>query len=200
VEKEYPKVLYRRGLSRPGAEKRHVCLSPTPVFVVLLAAIFAAVPAWPQQKSDDLTSQSLEDLMNIQVTSASPKAENLSGAPAAIFVVTGEVIRRGGFSSIPDALRMVPGLHVAQQSSDVWVVAARGFSSVFNRGMLVLIDGRLVYTPLFGGVWWDVQDPPLEDIDRIEVRDMECACDMAASREITLPIESTERAIIGSRP
>jgi iron complex outermembrane receptor protein len=107
--------------------------------------------------------------MNIQVTSATKKAENLSGAPAAIFVITGEDIRRGGFSSIPDALRMVPGLHVAQQSSHVWVVAARGFSSVFNDKMLVLIDGRLVYTPAFGGVWWDVQDPPLEDIDRIEI-------------------------------
>ena len=107
--------------------------------------------------------------MNIQVTSASKKAESLSAAPAAIFVVTGEDIRRGGFSSVPDALRMVPGLHVAQQSAHVWIVAARGFSSIFNRYMLALIDGRLVYTPLFGGVWWDIQDPPLEDIDRIEV-------------------------------
>lgn len=133
----------------------------------MLAAI--ALPVWSQQKADDLTSQSLEDLMAIQVTSVSKKAENLSNAPAAIFVITGEDIRRGGFSSIPDALRTVPGLHVAQQNAHVWVVAARGFSSVFNRDMLVLIDGRLVYTPLFGGVWWDVQDPPLEDIDRIEV-------------------------------
>jgi iron complex outermembrane receptor protein len=91
--------------------------------------------------------------MNIQVTSASKKVENLSQAPAAVFVVTGEDIRRGGFSAIPDALRMIPGLHVAQQSAHVWIVAARGFSNIFNSRMLVLVDGRLVYTPLFGGVW-----------------------------------------------
>jgi iron complex outermembrane receptor protein len=111
----------------------------------------------------------IEDLMNVKVTSASKKAESLSAAPAAIFVITGDDIRRGGFSSVPDALRLAPGLHVAQQSAHVWIVAARGFSSIFNGRMLVLVDGRLVYTPLFGGVWWDVQDPPLEDIDRIEV-------------------------------
>ncbi|MGA3293385.1 MAG: TonB-dependent receptor [Candidatus Acidiferrales bacterium] len=107
--------------------------------------------------------------MNVQVTSASKKTEPGDTAPAAIFVITGEDIRRGGFSSIPDALRLVPGLYVAQQNAHVWIVAARGFGSLFNNKMLVLIDGRLVYSPEFGGVWWDVQDPPLEDIDRIEV-------------------------------
>jgi iron complex outermembrane receptor protein len=143
--------------------------------IVGLLAIYAVpVSAQAQQTSPlphkaDLSSMNIEDLMNVKVTSASKKAESLSGAPAAIFVITGDVIRRGGFSSIPDALRLAPGLHVAQQSAHVWNVAARGFSGVFNRDMLVLIDGRLVYTPLFGGVWWDVQDLPLEDIDRIEV-------------------------------
>jgi len=107
--------------------------------------------------------------MKIEVTSASKKSENLSKAPAAIFVITGEDIRRGGFSSVPDALRMVPGLYVVQQSSHNWVVSARGFGNTFNDKMLVLIDGRVVYSPTFGGVYWDVQDPPLEDIDRIEV-------------------------------
>jgi iron complex outermembrane receptor protein len=122
-----------------------------------------------QQPSRDLTAESLEDLMNIEVTSASKKVESLSAAPAAIFVITGEEIRRGGFTSIPDALRLAPGIYVAQQNAHVWQVSARGFSNTFNNKMLVLIDGRLVYSPTFGGVWWDVQDPPLEDIDRIEV-------------------------------
>ncbi len=98
-------------------------------------------------KSVDLTSISIEDLMNIQVTSASKKAETLFAAPAAIFVITGEDLRRGGFSSVPDALRTVPGLYVVQQSSHVWLVTARGFSNEFNDKMLVLIDGRLVYSP-----------------------------------------------------
>jgi len=151
-------------LRKPGIQKalKRGCLS-------LAVAGLMAIPVWPQEPSKDLGNKSIEDLMNIEVTSASKKAESLSQAPAAIFVVTGEDIRRGGFSSIPDALRMVPGLHVAQQSSHVWLVSARGFSNLFNAKMLVLIDGRLAYTPTFGGVWWDVQDPPLEDIDRIEV-------------------------------
>jgi iron complex outermembrane receptor protein len=117
----------------------------------------------------DLTSISIEDLMNIQVTSASKKSESLSTAPAAILVITGENIRRRGFSSVADPLRTVPGLYVVQQSSHVWLVTARGFSNEFNDKMLVLIDARLVYSQKFGGVYWDVQDPPLEDIERIEV-------------------------------
>jgi len=131
--------------------------------------VAAQEPVQGSAKPVDLTSISIEDLMNIQVTSASKKAESLSAAPAAIFVITAEDIRRGGFSSVPDALRTVPGLYVVQQSSHVWLVTARGFSSEFNDKMLVLIDGRLIYSPTFGGVFWDVQDPPLEDIDRIEV-------------------------------
>ena len=107
--------------------------------------------------------------MKIEVTSASKKSETLSKAPAAIFVITADDIRRGGFSSVPDALRMVPGLYVAQPNAHVWIVSARGFASSFNDKMLVLIDGRVVFSPTFGGVYWDVQDPPLEDIDRIEV-------------------------------
>jgi iron complex outermembrane receptor protein len=140
------------------------------VTVIALLAILSP-PAKGQERGrgQELSSLSIEELMNIKVTSASKTSENLSVAPAAIFVITSEDIRRGGFSSIPDALRMVPGLHVAQQSAHVWIVAARGFSSLFNRQMLVPIDGRLVYTPTFGGVWWDVQNPPLEDIDRIEI-------------------------------
>jgi len=141
----------------------------------ILAMAALSIGAGEQKSSQDsakpvdLTSISIEDLMNIQVTSASKKAESLSAAPAAIFVITGEDIRRGGFSSVPDALRTVPGLYVVQQSSHVWLVTARGFSDEFNDKMLVLIDGRLVYSPTFGGVFWDVQDPPLEDLDRIEV-------------------------------
>jgi iron complex outermembrane receptor protein len=139
------------------------------VFSGFPAVVAAQRSAQDSQKPVDLTSISLEDLTNIQVTSASKKAESLSAAPAAIFVITGDAIRRGGFSSVPDALRTVPGLYVVQQSSHVWLVTARGFSNEFNDKMLVLIDGRLVYSPTFGGVFWDVQDPPLEDIDRVEV-------------------------------
>jgi iron complex outermembrane receptor protein len=117
----------------------------------------------------ELTDLDLEDLMQLEVTSVSKKAELASEAPAAVYVITGEDIRRSGVRSIPEALRMVPGLHVAQLSGNRWAVSSRGFSSVFSDKLLVLIDGRSVYTPLFAGVYWDVQDTLLEDIDRIEV-------------------------------
>jgi iron complex outermembrane receptor protein len=145
-------------------------------FITCCLVLFVgAVSAHAQQSGQqpvnvpDLASMTIEDLLNAKVSTASKKVESLSRAPAAIFVITGEEIRRGGFSSVPDALRSVPGLYVVQQSAHVWIVSARGFSSATNNKMLVLIDGRLVYSPTYGGVEWDVQDPPLEDISRIEV-------------------------------
>jgi len=136
---------------------------------VFLCLALSATGLDAQNSAVDLSTASLEQLMQIEVTSASKKSETLSKAPAAIYVITGEAIRRGGFSSIPDALRMVPGLYVAQTNAHVWIVSARGFANSFNDKMLVLVDGRVVFSPTFGGVYWDVQDPPLEDIDRIEV-------------------------------
>jgi iron complex outermembrane receptor protein len=120
-------------------------------------------------RTTNLADLTFEQLLNITISSASRKSESLSGAPAAIFVVTAEDIHRGGFTSLPEVLRMVPGLYVAQSNSHTWAVSARGFSDINNNKMLVLIDGRSVYTPLFGGVFWDAQDIPLEDVDRIEV-------------------------------
>ncbi|HXP86707.1 MAG TPA: TonB-dependent receptor [Bryobacteraceae bacterium] len=122
-------------------------------------------------KSSKLADLTIEQLMSVKVkvTSASKKAENLADAPAAIFVMTSEDIRRGGFASLPEALRMVPGLYVAKVNSHWWTISARGFNDYLNNKMLVLIDGRSVYTPQFGGVFWELQDMPLDDIDRIEV-------------------------------
>src|SRR3984957_20169404 len=117
----------------------------------------------------DLTELSLEDLMNTKVTSVSKKEQSLSKAAAAIFVITQEDIRRSGATNIPDLLRMVPGLDVAQINANTWAISARDFNHQFSDKLLVLIDGRTVYTPLFAGVDWDTQDVPLEDIERIEV-------------------------------
>jgi iron complex outermembrane receptor protein len=116
-----------------------------------------------------LAEMSLEDLFNLEVTSVSKKAQPLSRAAAAIFVLTNEDIRRSGVLSIPEALRMVPGIQVERATGNTWAISSRGFDSVYSDKLLVLIDGRTVYTPLFGGVYWDVQDTLLEDIDRIEV-------------------------------
>lgn len=111
----------------------------------------------------------VEQLMEIEVTSVSRKAEKLSQAASAIQVITRDEIRRSGASNIPEALRLAPNLQVAQVGSHQWAITARGFNSTTANKLLVLIDGRSVYTPLFSGVFWDIQDVLLEDIDRIEV-------------------------------
>lgn len=119
--------------------------------------------------SDSLKQMSLAQLGNVSVTSVSKEPERLMRAPAAIYVLTAEDIRRSGATTIPDALRLVPGVEVARIDSDHWSVGIRGFGSEFSKSVLVLIDGRSVYSPLFAGVYWNVQNVMLEDVDRIEV-------------------------------
>jgi iron complex outermembrane receptor protein len=116
-----------------------------------------------------LKKMSVEELMNIEVTSVSKHPEKLSEAASAIQVVTQDDIRRSGASSIPEALRLADNLDVAQKNSHDWAISARGFNTDLANKLLVLIDGRTVYTPLFSGVFWNAQDYLLEDIDRIEV-------------------------------
>ncbi|HMD39569.1 MAG TPA: TonB-dependent receptor [Candidatus Acidoferrum sp.] len=139
------------------------------MLIALAAGMVIAPPGIAQQQPDDLTKKSIEDLMNLEVTSASKKEQKISQVAAAIYVITQEDIRRSGATNIPDLLRMVPGLDVAQINANSWAISSRGFNLQFADKLLVLIDGRAVYTPLFGGVNWDTQDVPLEDIERIEV-------------------------------
>jgi iron complex outermembrane receptor protein len=112
---------------------------------------------------------SLEQLGNTEVTTVSKEPVKVARTPAAIYVITQEDIRRSGATSIPEALRLAPGVEVARIDSVRWSVGVRGFGSRLSRAVLVLIDGRSVYTPLFAGVYWEVQDTLLEDVDRIEV-------------------------------
>ncbi len=116
-----------------------------------------------------LKQLSLEQLLDIEVTSVSKQPEKLLDAAAAIQVITGEEIRRSGATNIPEALRLADNLNVAQENSHDWAISARGFNANLANKLLVLIDGRAVYTPLYGGVLWNVQDTLLEDVDRIEV-------------------------------
>jgi iron complex outermembrane receptor protein len=127
----------------------------------------AAATAGPT--ADRLTDLSLEDLSNIQITSVSKRAERLSDAPASVFVITADDIRRSGATSLPEALRLAPNLQVARAGANGWAISSRGFNSASANKLLVLIDGRSVYSPLFSGVFWDVQDVMLEDVERIEV-------------------------------
>jgi iron complex outermembrane recepter protein len=139
-----------------------------------LAAWICACPsaraAQPSLPSSDLKSLSLEDLGNIEVTTASKEPAEVWQTPDAIYVLTQDDIRRSGATSVPDALRLVPGVNVERVSGDRnWVVAIRGLGDQYSKYVQVLIDGRSVYTPLFGGVFWTIDNVMLEDVDRIEV-------------------------------
>jgi len=123
----------------------------------------------PNGQEDDLTALSFAELMDMEISSVSKKEEKLFTTPASAYVLTSEDIRRSGHQSIPEVLRMVPGIQVAKLDANKWAITARGFNGVYAGKLLVLIDGRSVYTPLYSGVYWDVQDLMLEDIERIEV-------------------------------
>ncbi|WFP51361.1 TonB-dependent receptor [Methylomonas sp. EFPC3] len=149
----------------------------------LTPATLALVVAWstatqlaeaanqsPEEENlPDLTALSVEQLLNLDVTSVMKTSTDVSHVPAAIYVLSNEDIRRSGATTIPEALRVVPGLNVAKVDGNKWAVSVRGFNTQFANKLLVLVDGRSVYNPLFSGVWWDQQDVMMEDIERIEV-------------------------------
>ena len=115
------------------------------------------------QKSNavDLTEISIEDLLNVRVTSVSKREQKLTSTGAAAYVITQEDIRHSGMTNIPDLLRMVPGVNVARIDANSWAISIRGFNFRYSTKVLVLIDGRTVYNPGFSGVLWDQQDVPL---------------------------------------
>src|SRR6266852_9980619 len=161
--------IHNADRSAPAAPKSGIRKVLTRGHLGLAAALLTAIPAYSQEKPRDLAEKSIEDLMKVEVTSVSKKEQKLSSVAAAIFVISQEDIRRSGATNIPDLLRMVPGLDVAQINASTWAIGARGFNQQFSNKLLVMIDGRIVYTPNFAGVYWDTVDLPLEDIDRIEV-------------------------------
>lgn len=135
-----------------------------------MAALAAmAHAACAQVPANELAELSLEELADTRVTSVFRRAEPLSEAPISIFVITGDDVRRSGATSLAEALRLAPNLQVARVSSRGHAISARGFNNAIGNKLLVLIDGRAVYSPLFSGVFWDQQDVVLPDIDRIEV-------------------------------
>jgi iron complex outermembrane recepter protein len=148
----YPKELVK-------SKKR---LADNLLFVLLISplAVFA---------NTDIYSLDLEQLMNVEVTSVSKKSQTLMKSAAAVHVISQDDIRRSGATSLPEVLRGIPGVQVAQVDANKWAVSIRGFNDRFANKLLVMIDGRSVYTPLFSGVFWNMQDMLLDDIDRIEV-------------------------------
>ena len=143
--------------------------SPGRLAPPLILSLFLVPLARPQTAPNDLTQMNIEDLMNVEVTSVSRHQQSLSKTAAAIFVITEEDIQRSGATNIPDLLRMVPGVQVAQINASNWAISIRGFNGRFSNKVLVMVDGRTVYVPSFGGVFYEVLDVPLEQIAQIEV-------------------------------
>jgi len=133
--------------------------------ISLLSAGQTPAPSDP----NGLADRSLEELMNIEVTSVSKKAQRLSSTAASVFVITAEDIRRSGITVLPELLRLAPGVQVARLSSGSWAVGIRGFNDEYSNKLLVLVDGRSAYNVFYTGVFWDTLNLPVDDIERIEV-------------------------------
>lgn len=135
------------------------------VFIILYLIAFQPCVSIAQ----DLSELALEDLMSVEIETASKKIQKIGDTPAAAFVMTSDDIKRSGANSIMDLLRLVPGVHVARIDANKWAITCRGFNGRFSNKLLVMIDGRTVYSPIFSGVFWDMQDIMVEDIEKIEV-------------------------------
>src|SRR3954471_6217177 len=154
-------------MPRPLNRRLWVTLALGIAFV--LSTVPPCVHASEASSTQDLKRLSLEELSNIEVTTLSREPEKAAQVPSAIYVITGDDIRRSGATTIAEALRLAPGVEVAQIDSDKWSIGIRGFGTRLSRSVLVLIDGRTVYTTLLAGTYWEVQDTVLEDVDRIEI-------------------------------
>lgn len=141
-----------------------ICYYSSLIFVILLPVCIADTLS-----PEDMTDFSLEDLMDVEVVSVSKKSQKLSQVSAAAYVITSDEIKRSGVTSIAEALRLAPGVNVAQIDSNKWAISIRGFNTLYSNKLLVMVDGRSVYSPFFSGVHWDIQDLILNDIEQIEV-------------------------------
>lgn len=144
---------------------------PVTGLVIILSLLSARISA---QTGDSISARvlkklSLGELMTIEVTSVSKRPEKLTEVASAIQVITQEDIKRSGAVNLPEALRLAPNLQVSQIRTGAWIISARGFSAAFSNKLLVMVDGRTVYSPLFAGVFWDAQSIVLDNIERIEV-------------------------------
>lgn len=168
----HQQAIFGYGRKSAGSHGSAIAIGTMLVAACLtLGATGAAAAEEPPESisAADLSQMTLEELTNIEISSVSKKPELLGDAPAAIYVITQEDIRRSGATSIPEILRLAPNLQVARVDSSQYAITARGFNNTTANKLLVLIDGRSVYTPLYSGVFWDAQDVLIESIERIEV-------------------------------
>lgn len=165
---DFAKLCARLECSSSRVPSRHSLITSS-LFLGTALALQPNLAAATLAPAEALKKLSIEELLDVEVTSVSRQAERLGSAAAAIAVVSNEDIRRSGATSIPETLRGVPGIFVGQRNANSWSVSSRGFSSLNSEKLLVLTDTRSIYTPLYSGVFWDVQDYLLQDIERIEV-------------------------------
>ncbi len=160
------------GYPRTLRQTRTLCataITAVSLFLAYPAEKASAEPLIQMASADQLSRLSLEDLMQIEVYSASKQAETAFTTSSAIYVITAEDIRNSGVTSLADALRLAPGVQVARMDGNKWAISIRGFAGRFATKLLVIQDGRTLYNSLFSGVHWNVQEPMLEDIEQIEV-------------------------------
>src|SRR5271156_2090935 len=171
--RRYPRILGESCVTQFGRENIVPRRSPPYAAWLIVATVLAGLAPLrgfaDEVSTSSLKMLSVEDLMNVEVTSVTRHPQKLLDSASAIQVITQEDIRRSGATSIPEALRLADNLQIAQKNSHDWAISARGFNTDLANKLLVMIDGRTVYTPLYSGVFWDVQDYLLEDIDHIEV-------------------------------
>ncbi|NOT44712.1 MAG: TonB-dependent receptor [Acidobacteria bacterium] len=154
---------------RSRTRRRVVTHGRSVLVVVTTAVLVLATEPAGAQTSSDLTQFSIEELSTVEVTTVSKRPRRLADSAAAVHVITRQDIRQSGATTLPELLRLVPGVHVARIDANKWAVGIRGFNDRFANKLLVMVDGRSVYTPLYSGVYWEALDTVLEDIERIEV-------------------------------
>ena len=159
-------VVMKTAKTVRGGQKSRICPHLACRILPLALALTISSPVAGQTEALDL---SLEELLKVDVMTASRKTQSLQDVASAVFVISREEIERSGATSIPEALRMAPGVQVARLANNRWAVSVRGFNGRFANKLLVLMDGRSIYSPLFSGVLWEAEDTLLEDVDRIEV-------------------------------
>src|SRR4051812_7664021 len=157
----------RRRIQRSLALGWLACVASA--FVVAAPARAETADPALADRMKQLSALSLEDLMSLDITVVSKQKQKVGQAAAAVSVITQEDIRRSGMTTIPDLLRLSPGLDVARVDANKWAISSRGFNDVFANKLLVLMDGRTLYTPAFSGVYWDTVDYVLPDLEQIEV-------------------------------
>ena len=169
MENQLPMSTCRRQISQHSNLRIPSYFFASFVFLSLIFNANDLIAQDGKMTAGDLKKLSIEELMNIEVTLVSRTPQKLNQAPSSVQVITGEDIRHSGATNIAEALRLVTNLQVAQLNANAWIISSRGFNTLFANKLLVMIDGRTVYTQLFAGVFWDLQNVLLEDIDRIEV-------------------------------